>query len=150
MSRISIATGKDNRSANRSALSKRAAQGNLSQFNSLDFLLPWFEARCSIQLSYGRVVGILPRTDLDRGNGRFYAARTHTRSLCVDSWKWNLELDRAEAAGRFYFVSAGVPQPVFEIGACVIGGIDYRDEDFAVGYFGVVQLLLPLRDLRRD
>ena len=30
------------RSANRSALSERAAQGNPSQFNSLDFVLPWF------------------------------------------------------------------------------------------------------------
>ena len=31
-----------NRIANRSALSERAAQGILSQFNNLDFLLPWF------------------------------------------------------------------------------------------------------------
>jgi hypothetical protein len=29
-------------SANRSALSEKAAQGNLSQFNGLEFLLPWF------------------------------------------------------------------------------------------------------------
>ena len=40
--------------ANRSALSERVAQGNLSQFNSLDLALPWFVARRSIQLSYGR------------------------------------------------------------------------------------------------
>jgi hypothetical protein len=37
-------------------LSERAAQGNLSQFNSLDLALPWFVARCSIQLGYGRAV----------------------------------------------------------------------------------------------
>src|SRR5467141_4311636 len=30
--------------ANRSALSERVAQGNLSQFNSLDLALPWFVA----------------------------------------------------------------------------------------------------------
>jgi hypothetical protein len=41
--------------ANRGALSERVAQGNLSQFNSLDLALPWFVARRSIQLSYGRV-----------------------------------------------------------------------------------------------
>jgi hypothetical protein len=35
----------DNRIANRSALNERAAQGNLSQFNSLDFSLPWFGTR---------------------------------------------------------------------------------------------------------
>src|SRR6267378_2100863 len=40
--------------ANRSALSERVAQENLSQFNSLDLALPWFVARRSIQLSYGR------------------------------------------------------------------------------------------------
>jgi len=40
--------------ANRSALSERVAQGNLSQFNSLDLALPWFVARRTIQLSYGR------------------------------------------------------------------------------------------------
>ena len=40
--------------ANGSALSERVAQGNLSQFNSLDLALPWFVARRSIQLSYGR------------------------------------------------------------------------------------------------
>jgi len=33
--------------ANRSALSERVAQGNLSQFNSLDLALPWFVARRS-------------------------------------------------------------------------------------------------------
>ena len=42
--------------ATRSAISERAAQGNLSQFNSLDLALPWFVARRSIQLSYGRAV----------------------------------------------------------------------------------------------
>jgi hypothetical protein len=35
-------------SANRSALSERVAQGNLSQFNGLDFLLPWFGTRRSV------------------------------------------------------------------------------------------------------
>ena len=35
------------RSANRSALSERAAQGSSSQFNSLDFVLPWFGTRRS-------------------------------------------------------------------------------------------------------
>ena len=40
--------------ANRSVLSERVAQGNLSQFNGLDLALPWFVARCSIQRSYGR------------------------------------------------------------------------------------------------
>jgi hypothetical protein len=43
-------------SATRSAPSERVAQGNLSQFNSLDLALPWFVARRSIQLSYGRAV----------------------------------------------------------------------------------------------
>jgi hypothetical protein len=32
----------NNRIANRSAISERAAQGNLSQFSSLDLALPWF------------------------------------------------------------------------------------------------------------
>jgi len=35
----------DIRIANRSAINERAAQGNLSQFNSLDLLLPWFGSR---------------------------------------------------------------------------------------------------------
>jgi hypothetical protein len=38
--------------ANRSALSERVAQVNLSQFNSLDLALPWFVAKRSIQLSW--------------------------------------------------------------------------------------------------
>jgi hypothetical protein len=33
----------DRRSANRSAVSERPAQENLSQFNNLDLVLPWFE-----------------------------------------------------------------------------------------------------------
>jgi hypothetical protein len=42
---------KNNRSANRSAVNERAAQGNLSQFNGLDFLLPWFGTRKSTHTS---------------------------------------------------------------------------------------------------
>ena len=38
----------NNRIANRSALSERAAQGNFSQFNSLDLLLPWFGTRRTV------------------------------------------------------------------------------------------------------
>ena len=34
-------------SANRSAINERVARGNLSQFNSLDFLLPWFGTKGS-------------------------------------------------------------------------------------------------------
>jgi hypothetical protein len=37
----------DDRIANRSALNEKAAQGNLSQFNSLDLALPWFGTRRS-------------------------------------------------------------------------------------------------------
>jgi hypothetical protein len=37
--------------ANRSAISERAAQGNLSQFNSLDLELPWFGTRRSVATS---------------------------------------------------------------------------------------------------
>jgi hypothetical protein len=39
--------GEDRRIANRSAISERAAQGNLSQFNSLDLVVPWFGTRRS-------------------------------------------------------------------------------------------------------
>jgi hypothetical protein len=38
----------DRRIANRSAISERAAQGNLSQFNSLDLVVPWFGTRRSM------------------------------------------------------------------------------------------------------
>ena len=38
----------DRRIANRSAISERAAQGNLSQFNSLDLVVPWFGTRRSV------------------------------------------------------------------------------------------------------
>lgn len=41
----SYESGNSFRIANRSAFSERDAQGNLSQFNSLDFLLPWFGTR---------------------------------------------------------------------------------------------------------
>src|SRR5690348_14862846 len=36
------------RSANRSAITETAAQGNSSQFNGLDFVLPWFGTRRSV------------------------------------------------------------------------------------------------------
>ena len=43
----------NNRIANRSALSERAAQGNFSQFNSLDLLLPWFGTRRTVVVAFG-------------------------------------------------------------------------------------------------
>jgi hypothetical protein len=36
------------RSADRSAISERVAQGKSNQFNGLDFLLPWFGTRRSV------------------------------------------------------------------------------------------------------
>ena len=50
--------------ANRSALSERVAQGNLSQFNGLDFYCRDSEARYSIQLSYGRWCSLSPTRHL--------------------------------------------------------------------------------------
>jgi hypothetical protein len=44
----------DRRIANRSAINERAAQGNLSQFNSLDFLLPWFGTSRSVVQIHSR------------------------------------------------------------------------------------------------
>src|SRR6266566_2467257 len=72
--------------ANRSALSERVPQGNLSQFNSLDLALPWFVARRSIQLSYGRADTLFTFNSLGQFLARFQP-RVSPHSHPINS-KW--------------------------------------------------------------